>query len=290
MSDKKCNICGSSDCKIFPNKFFKNILLRCQKCGLIFVYPQPKFSELKKIYSQNYFKNTNSNSIGYENYLEDKPHTIKTFEKRFKNIEKLYLKKGKILDLGCAMGFFLEVAENHGWTPRGIEISNYAGNIAKERFGDKIFNGTLNEVSFPDNFFDIITMWDYFEHILNPLQELSRIRQFLKKDGLLILSTPDANSLSHKIFKDRWMGYKDQEHLYYFSEKNVRILLEQSGFKVLKTERVGKYISLDLFVKRLSLYNKSLANIFKFLISKTGLPNFSFYVNPLDIICLYAKK
>jgi len=290
MSDKKCNICGSSDCKTFPNKFFKNILLRCPKCGLIFVELQPKLPELKKIYGQNYFKNINSNSIGYENYLEDKPNIIKTFEKRFKNIEKLYLKKGKILDLGCAMGFFLEVAENHGWTPYGIEISNYAGNIAKERFRDKIFNGTLNEVSFPDNFFDIITMWDYLEHILNPLQELSRIRQFLKKDGLLILSTPDADSLSHKIFKDRWMGYKDQEHLYYFSEKNVRILLEQSGFKVLKKEKVGKYISLDLFVKRLSLYNKSLANIFKFLISKAGLPNFSFYVNPLDIICFYAKK
>lgn len=290
MNDKKCNICGSSDCKVFPNKFFKNILLRCQKCGLIFVELQPELPELKKIYGQNYFKNTNSNSIGYEDYLKDKPNIIKTFEKRFKDIEKLYPEKGKILDLGCAMGFFLEVAENHGWTPYGVEISNYAVNIAKKRFGEKISNGTLDEVSFPNNFFDIITMWDYFEHIPDPFQELSRARQLLKKDGLLILSTPNADSLPHKIFKDRWMGYKDQEHLYYFSKKNVRMLLEQSGFKVLKTERVGKYISLDMFIKRLGLYNKFLANILKSLQSKTDLPNFSFYINPLDIICLYAKK
>ena len=56
MINKKCIICGSPNCKIFPNKFFKNVLLLCQKCGLIFVEPQPQFSELKKIYSQNYFK------------------------------------------------------------------------------------------------------------------------------------------------------------------------------------------------------------------------------------------
>lgn len=290
MDNRTCIICGSSKCRVSPNKFFKNTLLRCQKCGLIFVYPQPKLSKIKKIYSQNYFKNTNSNSIGYENYHEDKPNIIKTFEKRFRNIENLYPEKGKILDLGCAMGFFLEVVENHGWKPYGVEISNYAANIAKKSFGDKIFNGTLDEVSFPDNFFDIITMWDYFEHVFNPLKELSKVRQFLKKDGLLILSTPNTDSLPHKIFKDRWMGYKDQEHLYYFSEKNATMLLEQSGFKVLKSEKVGKYISLDIFIKRLGLYNKFLSNILKSLQSKTDLPNFSFYINPLDIICFYAKK
>lgn len=286
----KCNICHSSICKSFPNKFFKNILLRCQKCGLIFVEPQPEFSELKKIYSQNYFKNSNSNSIGYENYLEDKPNIIKTFEKRFKNIEKLYPKKGKILDLGCAMGFFLEVAENHGWTPYGVEISNYASDVAKKRFSDKIFNGTLEQTCFPNNFFDIITMWDYLEHIPDPSQELTLICQLLKKDGVLILSTPNADSLPHRIFRNKWMGYKDQEHLYYFSEKNILTLLEKTGFKVLKIKKIGKYISLPLFIERLGLYNKFLANVFKFLISKTNLPNLSFYVNPLDIICLYAKK
>lgn len=290
MINKKCNICGSSNCKVFPNEFFKKILLRCQKCGLIFVHPQPKFSELKKIYTQKYFKNSNSNSIGYENYLKDKPNIIKTFEKRFKNVEKLYPKKGKILDLGCAMGFFLEVAENHGWTPYGVEISNYASNIAKKRFGDKVFNGTLDQACFSNNFFDIITMWDYLEHISDPAEELSRARQLLKKDGILILSAPDTNSLPHKIFGNRWMGYKDQEHLYYFSEKNIRMLLEKTSLKVLKSEKIGKYISLDLFIKRLSLYNKFLANVLKFFISKTDLPDFSFYVNPLDIICLYAKK
>lgn len=290
MIDKKCIICGFSNCKIFPNKFFKNILLRCQQCGLIFVQTQPEFSEFKKIYNQNYFQNSNSDSIGYENYLGDKPNIIKTFEKRFKKIEKLYPKKGTVLDLGCAAGFFLEVAENHGWHPWGVEISEYASRIAKKRFGKKIFQGTLNRACFPNDFFDIITMWDYLEHVPHPLQELSLALQLLKKDGMLILSTPDSDSLPHKIFKDRWMGYKDQEHLYYFSGKNAKMLLEKTGFKVLKSEKIGKYVSSALFIKRLGLYSKFLANTFQFLISKTNLSNSSLYINSLDIICLYAKK
>lgn len=290
MTDKKCGICGSADCRVFPNQFFKNVLWRCQKCGLIFVEPQPKFLELKKIYSQNYFKNSNSGSIGYENYLADKSNIIKTFEKRFKDIEKLHPNKGKILDLGCALGFFLEVVENHGWMPYGVEISDYAGEIAKKHFGERIFQGALDQACFPNDFFDIITMWDYLEHVSSPSQELSRVWQLLKNDGLLILSTPDANSLPHRIFRNKWMGYKDQEHLYYFSRENAIMLLEKAGFTVLKSEKIGKYVNLSLFIKRLGLYNKSLADILKFLLSKTSPPNFSFYVNPLDIICLYAKK
>lgn len=290
MIDKKCIICESSNCNIFPNKFLDNNLLRCQKCGLIFVHPQPEFSELKKIYDHNYFENNNSNSIGYEDYLKDKPNIIKTFEKRLKNIEKLHQNKGKILDLGCATGFFLEVAKNHGFDTYGVEISSYASNIAKKSFKNKIFNGALAQADFPNNFFDIITMWDYLEHIPNPSKEISTAWKLLKKNGLIILSTPEADSLAHKIFKQKWMGYKDKEHLYYFSEKNITMLLEKNGFKVLKKERIGKYITSSVLIKRLSLYSKFLSSIFNFLISKTKLLNFSFYINPLDIICVYAKK
>ena len=292
IMNKQCIICESADCQIFPNKFFKNVLWRCRKCGLIFVHPQPASLEIKKIYSQNYFQNANSHSIGYENYLADKSNIIKTFEKRFRDIEKLYPNKGNVLDLGCALGFFLEVAENYGWTPYGVEISDYASTLAQRRFGDKIVQDTLDRACFPNNLFDIITMWDYLEHISNPSQELARVWQLLKKGGMLILSTPDTDSLPHKIFRDRWMGYKDQEHLYYFSKKNAIMLLERTGFKVLKSERMGKYVSLSLFIKRLNLYNKFLANLIRLLLSKKIInsPNLSFYVNPLDIICIYAKK
>ncbi|MCX6760359.1 MAG: class I SAM-dependent methyltransferase [Candidatus Nealsonbacteria bacterium] len=289
MPDKNCKICGSFDLKVFPNKYFKNTLLRCQKCGLIFVYPQPEFCMIKNIYAQNYFKNSSSHSIGYENYLKDKPNIMKTFERRLKNIEALYPKKGEILDLGCAMGFFLEVAKNHGWNPHGVEISEYASNIAKKRFGNNIFNGVLNQACFLEDSFDIITMWDYLEHIPDPSFELSLIWKLLKKGGMVILSTPNANSLPHKIFRDRWMGYKDQEHLYYFSEKNMRTLLQKNGFKILKSERTGKHISLSLFIKRLNLYSKPLADISRFL-TPEKISDFSFYINPLDIICFYAEK
>lgn len=290
MPNKNCHICHSSNCPICPNRFFKNTLRQCQQCGLIFVNPQPEFNKIKEIYNQHYFKNNNSNSVGYEDYAQDRPNIIKTFEKRWRQIEKFHPTKGRVLDLGCAMGFFLEVARNHGWETCGVELSNYASHIAQKNFGDKIFNGSLDKTCLSDNFFDIITMWDYLEHIRNPVRELKRVWHLLKKDGLIVLSTPNTASWPHKIFKDKWMGYKDQEHLYYFSADNVIMLLKEAGFKILKSERVGKYVSLALFIKRLRIYNKFLANIFQLLVFKTNLYHHSLYVNPLDIICIYAQK
>jgi 2-polyprenyl-3-methyl-5-hydroxy-6-metoxy-1,4-benzoquinol methylase len=255
------------------------------------MYPKPKLENIKKIYDFNYFQNNNSNSTGYENYLKDKPNIIKTFKKRFKKIENLLVKNEKSLDLGCACGFFLEIARDKGFDAHGIEISDWASKIAKKKFGaEKIFNGTLQQSDFPEAVFDLITMWDYIEHILDPMTELLIIHKLLNKDGMLVLTTPNTNSWAHKVFKQKWMGYKDKEHLQYFSDKNLNILLQKTGFKVIKKEKVGKFITLSVFAQRLGLYSKPLSNTLNFFIEKMGLRNFYFYVNSGDIICIYAKK
>jgi 2-polyprenyl-3-methyl-5-hydroxy-6-metoxy-1,4-benzoquinol methylase len=291
MPGKNCPICQYPNCLPHPNQFLKNDLLRCQKCGLIFVWPQKQPENIKKIYNSNYFKNKNSNSIGYKNYVKDRPNIIKTFEKRLKKIEKLSGKKGKVLDIGCATGFFLQAARDSGFDPFGVEISEYASQIAKENLGqEKIFTGAMAEANFPGNYFNLITMWDCIEHLPNPSQELSIIYKSLCPGGLLVLTTPNANSLAHKIFRDKWMGYKDEEHLYYFSDKNICLLLQLAGFKIIKKENVGKFVPMAVFLQRLSLYSKPLSAILSFFMAKAGLKDFSLYINPGDIMCIYAQK
>jgi len=294
LQNKTCPICkGWQKCTAWPNVFLENSLLRCKKCGLIFVHPQPSPNDIKKIYNSQYFQNQDSNSLGYENYIKDRPNIVKTFEKRLKNIKKLlnFQPGVKVLDIGCAAGFFLEAAKSKGFDAYGVEISEYASRIAKNNLSpEKIFNGTLAQVKLPDNSFGLITMWDCIEHIADPEGELSKIYDLLCGDGLLVLTTPNTSSLAHKIFKQKWMGYKDKEHLYYFSDKNLSLLLKIAGFKVIKKERVGKFIPLSVFLQRLSLYSGPAAKIMNFLTEKTGLNNLSFYVNPWDIVCIYAKK
>src|SRR3989344_6467949 len=119
----KCDICLASFKYI--NRCFKDIY-ECGRCEARFVWPQPSPQQLEELYQQEYYTNSESACAGYMNYEGDRLLIKKTFERRLGEIEKLYPQQGKILDLGCATGFFLEVAKDRGWDPYGIDISTYA--------------------------------------------------------------------------------------------------------------------------------------------------------------------
>lgn len=93
-----CCVCGSNDFASKINSVFDNELLKCLNCGLVFLINQPSWSDLKKIYSQEYFKNDNSHLYGYQDYYEDKPNIVKTFEGRMKKIQQIHSGKGNMLD------------------------------------------------------------------------------------------------------------------------------------------------------------------------------------------------
>jgi len=284
-----CNICGSQNCIVKPHKVFRDKLRVCKRCGLMFLYPQPSAEDLRDFYGKEYFQKTKPNSYGYPNYLKDRENITRTFQRRLRGIQNIWPQKGPILDVGCAAGFFLEVAKQEGWDPYGIEISQYAASVAQQQFGERVFLGTLFGSPFPQQFFDVITAWDYIEHVRDPIAELKQIRTLLKDSGLLVLSTPDVKSLPARITGDRWMGYKDKEHLYYFSSSTMRRALAQSGFVVVKEEHVGKYISMGFLTERFAAYSKMISYVLSHSIPK-ALSSRSFYMNPQDIICVYARK
>jgi len=111
---------------------------------------------------------------------------------------KQFCKSGRILDIGCATGYFLEAAQQEGYEPFGVEYSGWAARIAQDKFGtDNIFTGILEQSHWEQGSFDIITMFDLFEHVRHPAQMLSLTASLLKKDGLIMIMTPDTGSLSH---------------------------------------------------------------------------------------------
>ena len=95
-------------------------------------------------------------------YVSQEEGRLKTFSQGIKLVETYAPNKGKILDVGCAAGFFLNVAKHNGWETYGVEPSRWMSDWGNQRFNLNIKNGTLREAAFPDNFFDVVTMWDYF--------------------------------------------------------------------------------------------------------------------------------
>ena len=227
-----CYLCGSNS---YQELLIKNNyhIVKCNRCGLVFVNPQPTSELTDKIYNENYF--AGGNQFGYQgiNYLSKENEKWFKFvpTKALNKIEKIVSQKGRLLDIGCAVGYALEVARDKGWEIYGVEISRYASKIAEKKLGITIVP-KLEETIFPSRYFDVITTFEILEHIHNPDQFIATISKLLNKDGILCISTPNldhANTL--KNFKD-WPYLTPPEHLFYFNKETISKLLNKYGFTV----------------------------------------------------------
>lgn len=262
----------------------------CEECGLIFHYPKPDLCFLKEHYGEGYFISRSSVETGYDNYLRDEENIRRSFRRRFRYIERFLPKPGRLLDVGCAAGFFLSEASKKSWNAEGIEISAFAAKLAKNS-GFQVFEGALEEYPEDANsVFDMISLWDVFEHLRDPRKDLQKLCRLLKPNGYLFLTTPAIDSLPHFLFRDRWMGFKEEEHLFFFSERTMRLLFLQCGFRIRFVKLEGKYVSFDLFKRRIGCYWKGLSGYLrKYFPTESGKAK-SFYVNPMDIRLVVVQK
>ncbi len=284
------------DCLFCKSRNFKKLypslpaVVQCE-CGLVYTNPRLKQEVIRDFYSRDYFESHSSQAMGYDNYVSDKELVEKTFRRRLAELESRWLKrKGHVLDVGCATGFFLSIAREMGWQVSGVEISDYCCEYALREFGIKLHQVFFKDARDLGEPYDLITMWDYLEHSFNPVEDIRRAHALLAPAGFLAIATPDISSLPAKLFKYQWMGFKEHEHLYYFSRKNLAELLEKTGFEVRSASHIGKYISPKFFSKRLSEYSKFLGGLSEAFTRLPWLDKASFYCNPFDIVYLIAEK
>ena len=223
--------------------------IRWCSCGMVFLYPQPSDKQLREIYQSSYYL-----SWGIAGDDEEAPRAMKhhTFSRQLKTLAR-YVKPGKVLDVGCATGFFLDVASSAGWEVHGVELSEYAAEVARGRFGEHVFKGTLEQAGYPDESFDVVTLFDLLEHVPDPRLFLREVRRLLRPDGILLIVTPDITSLSARIMGHRWSHFK-REHLHYFSPETITHLLTECGFALECREEAIKYLNFTYVVNQFRAY------------------------------------
>lgn len=285
-----CNLCGSDQRQPYcPENGLG--LVQCERCGLVYVSPRPDPHELYALYGETYFRSEDSGKVGYANYLRDEANIRKTFAGRLNRLEKHIAAPGKLLDIGCAAGFFLSEAHNRGWQVSGLDVSSFAVEYARSRFGLDVREGSLFNQDLPRDSFDLVTMWDVIEHVPDPKAHVEAIAGLLKRDGVFALATPDVGSLPARLTGPRWVGYKlSEEHIYYFSIDTLKRMLNDAGFDVLEVRHVGKYVTMRLFLDRLGMYAPLLADGMALAERAFHLSDRSLYVNPYDIVSITARK
>lgn len=237
MNRFQCDNCDSEDFDyLYPGRDHLHGLegefsvVKCKQCGLIAVHPKLSLADVSAYYPQDYisFPKAAVDENSFLNRLDRK----RGINRRCKIIIDRVEKPGKILDIGCATGNFLNGMQEYGWTCFGIEPNDYAADYAKDRFGLQVIKGYLTKDLFPGGYFDIITLWDVFEHLPDPAVDLNMIRNILKPGGLLVITTPNADAWGRKLFGESWVGWDVPRHYHIFSPGTIKDMLQKSNFRV----------------------------------------------------------
>lgn len=286
-----CYLCKTPSPKLAFKKLGHEIY-QCvnSHCRLYFLKFEDSYNTfIKEYYSKGFFKG-DKRLRAYADYEGDKLVEQKNMTRYLRRIIQ-FKKHGKILDVGCAMGFLLELASQKGFDTYGIDVSDYAVKIAQKKFGNKIQLSPLSHATLKEKFFDVITMFDLIEHLKTPREDLQKLRNSLKDDGILIIQTGDVESLWAKRMKKNWHFFAPPQHLFFFSQNTLTKLLGEAGFKVVKIEKHGKWVSLRYLFHMMRYVDRdSLGDFLYTLVHKNFLGKIPVFLRFNDNMILYAKK
>lgn len=239
MQQVPCLVCDNDKFSLFCN-INRFTIVKCDKCDFIFVNPLPSKSELDKFYKNFDYRSP----IGSELVIRNDA------KRSLKVISRFATGKQDLLDIGCGRGFFLDEARTIGWNVYGIDYSkktvDYASNILNlDVKRDDILTYQTNKR------FSLITLNQVVEHATDPKQLIKKCHGLLNSNGYLYIATPNIKSLSARIFGCKFEHLIPPEHVSFFSEKTLTLLLYDCGFKICYRGSWGYPENLAGIIKKL---------------------------------------
>jgi len=235
MEQVNCVLCGSIDARpLFEGEDRRHhiegrfTLVKCRRCGLVYLHRRPSPTAIGQYYPDDY-----EPFIGlHRQHYETDAIKRRGFRRRCQFVAERKL-GGRLLDVGAATGEFLAEMRTYGdWELVGIEPNPKAASFAIKQHGLDIHQGDLASVTFPAQFFDVVTMWDVLEHVPDPRQCLESVRGILRKDGVLIVQIPNLLSWESRLFGSLWIGWDLPRHLSLFTLETLAALLQETGFVI----------------------------------------------------------
>jgi 2-polyprenyl-3-methyl-5-hydroxy-6-metoxy-1,4-benzoquinol methylase len=221
---------------------------RCSNCDFIFQYPLPSPEQISAFYPNSYdiyeeqsrLKKVSSfrKSIlkkyyGYSHLKTSISSDILCFitHKFENNYEVPFKQNGYLLDVGCGNGRYLDGMNKLGWKTQGVEFNEHAVSVCKLS-NLEVHHGDLFSANFASDTFDVINVSHVVEHVPNPKEFFSELSRIIKKNGILIIKTPNSKAFGRSLFNTNWFPNEVPRHIYLFSEKNLSTLGHNTQFKM----------------------------------------------------------
>jgi 2-polyprenyl-3-methyl-5-hydroxy-6-metoxy-1,4-benzoquinol methylase len=252
---------------------------QCGNCNLVFQFPPPTTEEISDFYPDTYEiyeeqsrlkkistirKSTLKRYYGYSHLatstLADNLCFISNLFSR--NFEIPFVKNGQVLDVGCGNGRYLDGMKKLGWNVKGVEFNASAVAVCKLSELD-VHHGDLISAKLPENTFDVINVSHVIEHVPNPKEFFAELARVLKKNGLLIIKTPNSEALGRAWLGTNWFPNEVPRHLFLFSIKNLTALANSFDLKtnLVATRSTPKFIlnSIDYVLQNQGKPSKKIA-------------------------------
>lgn len=282
-----CSLCSKQQTKLLLTKQDFSIV-KCSNCGFVYVNPRVQDEQLTSIYRHNYFANKD---YGYASYVQEKRLRVKNFERWLKDADKYITEANPViaLDVGCAAGYCVELMNTKGWKTNGLELDEEMYISLREK-GFDISKSLLEDFK-TENRFSVITLFDVIEHIPNIDKAFSKLNSLLTKDGVVIMVTPNHNSLQRKLLGKRWFQYKPIEHIQYFNKSSLKIFAERNGLKIVYQTNCGQYADTQFLLNRLNYYNFNfLSKIFNKIFGILKLKDKFFYTDTGSLFVILKRR
>ena len=217
----------------------------CRQCGLMTVSQSFSSAAIQARYQESYFQGGE-----YVNYLADKRAHQKTLARHLRLVQQYVPPGGRLLEIGCAHGFFLELAQPVFPGAIGVDISTAAVAHARAQ-GLDAREGDLATQHFNERF-DAVCLWDTIEHLPKPDETLQRTCALLKPGGYLFLSTGDFGALLPRLQGRNWRQIHPPTHLFYFTRPALRALCRRVGLDIVRFGTVRVYRRLGSALRALA--------------------------------------
>ena len=239
LEEVSCYLCGSSDSSHFteawddltgkPGTFH---FVRCSQCGLVYQNPRIKQTFIGQYYDDEYIAHRKKKDWGLMTPLYN--WAMGKHDRQKAKLAARYTSltsASKILDIGCGAGTFLQMMHAlYGAEVTGVDFKDLSALPGFDLID--FHHGPIGEQDFPKASFDLVTMWHFLEHDYAPIQTLEKVGEILKTDGVLVIEVPRLDSLTFKLYRERWPGLQAPQHTVLYDKRCLLETIQRAGFVV----------------------------------------------------------
>ena len=286
--------------------------------------PQPTAEELHEVYGPDYYRNEQffdaggDTIYGYHDYLSERFVKQQDLQRVVDRIAALLdapeagrgggsapssdglapssdsgqgapVRERRFLDVGCGLGYLLDVAQDRGFAVDGIDYNRWAVDWIASKYR---FSATCGDfMEYEGDSFDAVTMLDVIEHLPQPFDALAKAASLTRPGGIFVVSTMDCDSFLSRLLGRRLEDFRrTREHLYFFNRRTMQACLEQAGFEVLRIDTYGLTIRLDALMKRARLAVPGIGAVLERLVRWVGLSRQQIHFDPRTKMIVYARR